>query len=134
MVKLTPELSRSTGIDQKVKALQSHENPDVRALSKVIAQARGLRSSPKSASAGSSSQSPGPSLRARARLVARRVGGATVRTPVCEGLRVCSQHGLRPSVSRGRWGGDPPLRGGIPELRSGIPKFSSAPWLVLVEG
>ena len=39
MVKLTPELSRSTGIDQKVKALQSHENPDVRALSKVIASA-----------------------------------------------------------------------------------------------
>ena len=35
----SPELSRSTGIDQKVKALQSHENPDVRALSKVITSA-----------------------------------------------------------------------------------------------
>ena len=36
MVKLTPELSRSTGIDQKVKALQSHENSGVCALSKTI--------------------------------------------------------------------------------------------------
>ena len=36
MVKLTPELSRSTGIDQKVKELQSHENPGVCALSKTI--------------------------------------------------------------------------------------------------
>ena len=96
MVKLTPELSRSTGIDQKVKALQSHENPDVRALSKVITSAWStqLAEERHCASAGSSSQSPGPSLRARARLVARRVWGATVRTPVCEGFRVCSQHGL----------------------------------------
>ena len=36
VVTLTPQLSRSTGIDQKVKALQSHENPGVCALSKTI--------------------------------------------------------------------------------------------------
>ena len=39
MVKLTPELSRSTDIDQKVKALQSHDNPGVCDLSKTISLA-----------------------------------------------------------------------------------------------
>eukprot|EP00964_Phaeocystis_antarctica_P058075 scaffold34428_cov89-Phaeocystis_antarctica.AAC.1 len=39
VVKLTPQLSRSTGIDQTVAALQSHDNPDVRALSKSITSA-----------------------------------------------------------------------------------------------
>ena len=39
VVTLTPQLSRSTGIDQKVEALQSHDNPGVCALSKIITSA-----------------------------------------------------------------------------------------------
>ena len=36
VTKLTPELSRSTGIDKTVAALLSHDNSDVRALSESI--------------------------------------------------------------------------------------------------
>ena len=39
VVTLTPQLSRSTGIDQKVEALQSHDSPGVCALSKIITSA-----------------------------------------------------------------------------------------------
>ena len=39
VVTLTPELQRSTAVDQTVMALQSHDNPDVRALSESITSA-----------------------------------------------------------------------------------------------
>ena len=36
---LTPELQRSTAVDQTVMALKRHDNPDVRALSETISSA-----------------------------------------------------------------------------------------------
>ncbi len=39
VVTLTPELQRSTAVDQTVMALKSHDNPDVRALSETISSA-----------------------------------------------------------------------------------------------
>jgi len=39
VVTLTPELQRSTAVDQTVMALKRHDNPDVRALSETISSA-----------------------------------------------------------------------------------------------
>ena len=88
MVKLTSQLSHSTRIAQTVAALQSHDNPDVCALSKLITSAWSTQlAEERQRQALKSKTGPKPK-RAQARLVARRVGVPTVCIRVCEGLSV----------------------------------------------
>ena len=90
MVKLTSQLSHSTRIAQTVAALQSHDNPDVCALSKLITSAWSTQlAEERQRQALKSKTGPKPKgTGAAGGLVARRVGVPTVCIRVCEGLSV----------------------------------------------